>query len=74
MKISIESLFLKCKGREFHKIDAALSNRLFPYLTVLVDGTTRRFDDSERRLREGVYGTMSSLMYIGACPWSAQES
>lgn len=48
-----------------------MSNRLFPYVPGLVDRTTKRFGVSERKLREGIYGAISSLIYVGACPWGA---
>lgn len=52
--------------RRYPKI--LVSNQCFN-ATVLVDGTTKIFNDSERRLPGGtcMYG---SIIYVGTCPWS----
>ena len=66
LKRGRESIVLKLDSKLFHSSVAPYENCLSPYVTVLVDGSLRRFPELERRFLAGTYNFKSSRMYGGA--------
>ena len=62
-------VFLRSAGRLFQVCRAAYEKRLFPYVFVLIFGTTNVLFVDDRRFRMSVYGCNSSVMYCGASPF-----
>ncbi len=62
-------VFLRSAAKLFQACGAAYEIRLLPYVVVLIFGTTNVLFVDDRRLRIGVYGCNSSVMYRGASPF-----
>ena len=55
----------KCNGSSFHRRGATEAKARSPHVFNLVLGTQRRPKSTERRVREGLQGTSSSVRYAG---------
>ncbi len=62
-------MFLRSAGKLFQACGAGYEIRLFPYVVVLIFDRTNVLFFDDRRLRIGVYGCNSSVMYYGAGPF-----